>query len=261
MQFRRARVPAEIIGRSRFRCWLLLLALFLIGLKSGSGAETPKPEIKANAPLYMRAGHTVTLQIYGENLAPKAVGADNARVGVKLIGTKNTEGEAKSKGGKQVTLEVTAPRNYDHNGVTLTLTQPDGAKATLSLPILEDVAQETAARKPNSSYAQAMPLPGPSVGISGALDNDAPATFRFDARAGETWDFNLLAGRAGSALDAIFRLRDSHHLSIALSAGNPRLDRHIRFRAPADGTYYLEISDDQARSGSAFTYVLTAIRR
>ena len=98
-------------------------------------------------------------------------------------------------------------------------------------------------------------------GIFGALDGDTPATFRCDAKAGQIWDFSVLAGRAGSALDALLRIRDSRHLSLALAAGNPKIDRHIRFRAPVDGAYYLEITDDQARGGPTFTYVLTAIRR
>jgi hypothetical protein len=225
------------------------------------GADVPKAEIKAHAPLYVRAGHTTTLIIYGDNLAPKGVTASRPQVGVKLIETKPTEGEAKAKGGKQVTLEVSTPHGYDQNGVELTLTQPDGVKVTLPLPILEDVATETVVKGPHGNYALAMPLPGPSAGLSGALDNDTAATFCFDAKAGDTWDFTLLAGRAGSALDALLRLRDSRHLSLALSAGNPKLDRHIHFRAPADGTYYLEVGDDQARGGPTFTYVMTATRR
>jgi hypothetical protein len=240
---------------------LILLALLFLAPVSARCADAPKPEIKAHAPLYVRAGHTITLVIYGENLAPNSVMAVKSQVTVKLIGTKATEGEAKAKGSKQVTLEVTAPRSYAQNAVELTLTQPDGGKATLPLPVLEDVATEIPAKKPNGSYAQAMPLPGPSVGISGALESDAPSTFRFEAKAGEIWDFALLAGRAGSALDAVMRVRDSRHLSLALSAGNPKIDRQLHFRAPAAGSYYLEIGDDQARSGPTFTYVLTAIRQ
>jgi hypothetical protein len=222
--------------------------------------DAPKPEIKAHAPLYLRAGRTTTVLLYGESLAPQSVGVKPQAI-VKLVGTKATEGEAKAQGSRQVTLEVTAPRNAAQHALDLTLTQADGAKTTVSLPVLEDVAMEIAAKKPNGNYAQAMPLSAPSTGVFGALDGDTPATFRCDARAGEVWDFTVLAGRAGSALDALLRVRDSRHLPLALAAGNPKIDRHIRFRAPADGVYYVEITDDQARGGPTFTYVLTAIRR
>jgi hypothetical protein len=251
----------ETFRMNQIRAVLSLVGVFTVLTTAAHSADAPKPEIKAHAPLFVRAGHTVMLIVYGENLAPSGVTVAKPQVTVKLIGTKATEGAAKAQGSKQVTLEVTVPRGYAQNSVDLTLAQPDGAKATLPLPILEDVATEIPAKKPNGSYAQAMPLPGPSAGISGALESDSPATFRFEAKAGEIWDFALLAGRAGSALDAVMRLRDSRHLSLALSAGNPKIDRQLHFRAPAAGSYYLEIGDDQARSGPTFTYVLTVIRR
>jgi hypothetical protein len=239
----------------------VLPALCLALLVQVAGADAPKPEIKSYLPLGLRAGHTTTLQLYGANLTPKSVSAGKPQVGVKLVGAKATEGDAKTRGARQVTLEVTPPRDPALNAVELTLTQPDGGKASVTVPVLEEVAVETTVKKPNGNYAQAMPLPGPSIGVTGTLDGDTPATFRFEAKAGETWDFTLLAGRAGSALDALMRVRDRKHLSLALAAGNPKNDRHIRFRAPADGPYYLEIVDDQGRGGPTFTYLLTAVNR
>lgn len=221
----------------------------------------PRAEVKSLSVLGVRAGHTTRLEIYGENLDPREVTADRAGVGIKLLGVRATEGDAKAKGGRQVTIELTPNADTPRAAVILTLKQPDGSQATAQVPVVESVKEEIATKHPCDTYEKAMPLPGPSVAINGFLNPDSADVFRFEARAGQVWEFNLVAGRGGSALDPILRIRDRRHLPLALSAGLPKRDRHLVFRAPSDGFYYIEITEQEGKGGATFRYLLTALRK
>lgn len=224
-----------------------------------------KPEIKSKSLPYVTTGHTTTLTLYGENLAPKTVTANKPFITVKLGTIKATEGDDKKKGSKQVALEITPSADCPRENIELTLTQPDGAKATTQIPIVEAAASEIPAKKPNTSYTDAMPLvltPAlPSLAVTGNVEGDNPTTFRFEAKAGEIWRFQVFAGRGDSTLDPVMRVRDSKHMSLALQAGNPKQDLMLLFTALSAGTYYLEIMDDQSRGGVGFTYRLTVQKK
>jgi hypothetical protein len=55
----------------------------------------------------------------------------------------------------------------------------------------------------------------------------------------------------------VLRDRDSHHITRALTAGDKKKDRHIVFHVPADGDYYIDITEAEARGGGGFDYRLT----
>ena len=106
-----------------------------------------------------------------------------------------------------------------------------------------------------------MALPGSSIAVLGQLDGDTADVVRFEGKAGETWDISLLSSRGGSLLDPILRVRDNRHMSLALSTGDKKKDRRIAFHVPADGTYYVEITEAEARGGAGFDYRLTLNRK
>lgn len=244
---------APRVPRGLFFCgWLVCFA----AVAHGQG----KPEVKATTPLGVPAGKTVKFVVYGENLAPKEVSI-KAPLKVKLGEAKATEGESKAKGSRQVEVEVTVPGDCPAQSYELTLTQTDNQKVTAQVPVVEAAAHELEVKKPNNTFAQAMVLSGTSVAVSGNMEGDQPALFRFEAKTGETWEISLLAGRGGSALDAIVRVRDGKRLARTMSAGHPKKDRKIVFRIPADGSYYLEVGDSQGRGGKNFTYRLLLLRK
>ena len=255
---------------SLFRCWRSPIlprvprvprGLFCICLAVCANAASAegKPEIKSKSVSYVIAGHAATLTFYGENLTPNSIKADKPQVKVKLGGAKATEGDDKKKGSRQVQVEIAPAANCPPENIELTLTQADGSKTATQISVVEDTASEIKEKKPNTTFAQAMPLPGDgrSVAVTGNVDGDNASTFRFDAHSGETWRFRVFAGRGGSPLDPVLRLRDSRHMSLGLAAGNAKNDVTLTFAAPATGTYYLEIMDEQSRGGGAFTYRLT----
>ncbi len=268
-------------GRGRICAAFALLAALVASSISLSGAEDkPKAALKDPPLLIVQAGHTLTVTLYADNLTPKTVTVNKPPLRVKLVEARPTEGEAKKRGGVQITLALTAPADCPRAAYVLTFDdgRDDGkpakkagdakkdekeaeAKVTRPVAVVDETATELDVKKPNATFAQAMPLAGSSVAVRGALDNDAPALFQFEAKAGETWDISLVAGRAGSELDALLRLRDTRHTALALSAGDPKKDRRLLFRAPKDGTYTLEILEAEGKGGPAYAYRLTLVKK
>ena len=238
------------------------LALLLCALAPGfaHAQEKPKPEVKGVSVLALRAGQTATVLLYGENLEPTAV-TPKLPLTATLGEVKATEGDDKKRGAKQVAVELQVPADCPPDLYDLTLVHAGDVKAVARVAVVAPAAQELEVKRPNATFAQAMPLPGPDVAVTGALLGDTPDIFRFDAKAGETWEITLLAGRAGSSLDPVLRLRDRRLIPLALSAGDDKKDRQITFRVPADGPYFVELTDAEARGGAGFLYRLVVRRK
>ncbi len=222
--------------------------------------ENAKPVIKSASVLGIQAGKTSTVILFGDNLAPESA-ATKAPLTVKLIDSKATDEKLKSKGARQVTLEVAVPKGCPSDTFEVTLTQPDKSVAKTNLCVVASAAVEMPIKKPSSTFLTAMVLTGPSTAVLGQLDGDTADVVRFDGKAGETWEIGLLASRAGSQLDPILRVRDSRHISLTLSTGDKKKDRHILFHVPTDGAYYIEITEAEARGGAGYDYRLTVNRK
>ncbi|HLJ57035.1 MAG TPA: hypothetical protein VKT77_18495 [Chthonomonadaceae bacterium] len=223
-------------------------------------ADTPKPAINSVTPLGVPAGRTTTVTIYGEGLAP-VTATVKAPLSVKVLASGPTDAKTKSRGATQAAIEVTVPASCPSDTFELVLSEPDKSVLKTSLCVIPATVVEAQIRKPASTFATAMPLPGPSSAVEGQLDADTADVIRFDAHAGEFWNISLLAGRAGSLLDPVLRVRDSGHNTLALSTGDKKRDRQIVFRVPADGAYYVDITDAEARGGAGYNYRVTVIRK
>ena len=223
--------------------------------------EIPKPEIKGTSLLALPVGKTATVILYGENLTPRSVEV-KPPLTAGLGEIKDTDEATKKARGaaRQVAVEVQVPANAPPGVYELTLAQEGDAKAVARIAVVEAAPAEVEAKRPNATFAQAMPLPGPFVAVTGALGNDTADVFRFEARAGETWEITLLAGRAGSPLDPLLRVRDERHAPLALSAGDSGRDRRITFQAPRDGAYYIELTDSEGKGGPNYLYRLVVRR-
>ena len=152
---------------------------------------------------------------------------------------------------------MTTPVRATPDNITITLTNPDNTTAAASVAVVEDATDEVQVKKPASTYSDAMPITSKSIAITGTLDGDTADVLKFNAKSGETWDFSLLCGRGGSLLDPVLRVRDDHHVTLLLSAGDKKKDRHLAFHAPSDGVYYIDITDAEARGGAGYDYRLT----
>jgi hypothetical protein len=115
--------------------------------------------------------------------------------------------------------------------------------------------------EPNNAIAEATKgeLPAAFCGIVGqAGDVDQ---FRFTAKKGEVWDFNLVAREIRSPLDGVLRLykASGEQLSGADDNGG-RPDSYIRFTIPEDGEYVADIQDHLGQGGPTYLYRLEVTR-
>ena len=128
--------------------------------------------------------------------------------------------------------------------------------------VLHDLPQVIETDKENNLFNQAQPITAPA-GVNGRIEKQGDIDcYTFKAKKGEYFSFEVIARRAGSALDPIIRILDSK--------GNRRSendDLRLGKRgfadswienlvAPADGVYTVEIRDVHLRGGTDFVYFL-----
>ena len=123
-----------------------------------------------------------------------------------------------------------------------------------SLPI----AKESGDAPGESADAQPVTLP---AAISGRIGerNDVD-TYRFAAKKGQVYAFEVVARRAGSTLDPVLRVLDPGGKILAEVDDTAGLgkDSRLEWTAPTDGNHRLQIADLHGRGGPDFGYVLLA---
>jgi hypothetical protein len=110
--------------------------------------------------------------------------------------------------------------------------------------------------KPNNDFSHAtntdLPLPLAFNGIvSGKGDTDF---FRFKGKKGEEYDFRVYARALRSPLDSVLAIYDSKGKQLASNDDSGGPDSYLRFRFPADGDYYISVTDQIKRGGPDYTY-------
>ena len=140
-----------------------------------------------------------------------------------------------------------------------------GEWSSNSVPFAVDALPELLEKEPNNlkDRAQRVKLP---VIVNGRVNQPGDSdVFRFEGRAGEEIVAEVLARRLDSPLDSILRLTDSKGKELALNddhedKGSGLLTHHadsvIQVKLPANGTYYLTLSDSQKKGGPEYTYRL-----
>ena len=143
------------------------------------------------------------------------------------------------------------------------------AGASNVLPFPFDALPEMLEKEPNdvAKTAQAVKLPvivNGRIGQAGDVD-----LYRFKGRAGDEIVAEVTARRLGSPLDSMLRLLDAKGREIAVNddAGDRaadlqthQADSRLQVRLPAGGTYYLQLTDAQRKSGSEYAYRLRISR-
>jgi hypothetical protein len=245
------RAPA----RFAFHVSRALLAGLGLAFAAGTAvAQQPhKPEVRSSEPAWITAGQPAMVRIFTNDLTPTEIRFEEAAITGKVVKTETSTD--RKKGATVVEVAVTSGADLKPRRHRFTFTDAEGKSASGSL--LVDVPMpEMAETEPNNDLRKPQLLPGP-VTVVGKLDGDGADVFRIDARAGETWRFEVLAKRlkAGNQLEAVLRLRDPRMAPIR-AAVDQGADCSIEYRIPADGPYVIELFDGDNRTGGDLQYKL-----
>ena len=111
--------------------------------------------------------------------------------------------------------------------------------------------------EPNNSREQANEVTAPGVACGVISEPNDKDFYRFPMKQGDQWDFRVRARELRSPLDAVLHLYNSEGKYLA---GNDddrgRPDSYLRFKAPADGDYYIDVEDRLLRGRKEMTYVV-----
>jgi hypothetical protein len=157
---------------------------------------------------------------------------------------------------------------------TITLNVPAIAEegpALFALPTAKGntpAAPLVVTRHPLTLESDDAPAEGPSVrvvtlpaAICGRLGaaNDLDA-FRFEARKGQAFVFEVVARRAGASTDPLLRILNDRDDVLTEADDSPGLgkDARLEWSAPADGTFAVQIADLHSRGGDGFGYAIEA---
>jgi hypothetical protein len=249
--------------------------LFLLATALAAVAQ-PAPKLTAISPDWIQRGTTIDVTLTGENLGGVTQIIFNGDAGLSATnvaapapmpkasvviestggGISIAEPAAPKRDEKELVLKITAPADASLSARELRVVAPGGVSNPLNL----NVGQwpEVAKRDPNTSLADAQPVELPAV-ISGVLNTGAQTNhYKFKAKKGEEFVFEVDAARRGLALDSSLMVLDTKGKELARNEDAIGLDSLLFFTAPADGEFIVALRDFRYRGGNEYSYRLTA---
>ena len=236
-----------MILQGRFaRCSCLLISV-LVGsvCVKVAASSPPSPKILSVYPLGAQQGTSVTVEILGEFLSNTTSVEFDCR---DLVWTQTSDVSSGKVSGT-VTISPHAPLGpHLLRAVTL-----DGYSTSDMFNVGQYPSLMEA--EPNDLLTQAQEIQGLPVEIQGRMkvaeDRDI---FRFRARSGERWTFDLRSIEYGSGLEAQMFLLDKAGNPIALDDDRDDFDEtpYIEHVFEKDGDYYLKL--DQFRGVRGFSW-------
>jgi hypothetical protein len=111
--------------------------------------------------------------------------------------------------------------------------------------VMEEESLPYSAPNRNDTIETAEPVRSSPVLVNGMLRGPERDVFRVYGKATEKRVFEVEARRAGSAIDPVLRILDATGKQLARSDDTPGagLDARIDFTFPAEGSYYVEVTD------------------
>jgi hypothetical protein len=105
----------------------------------------------------------------------------------------------------------------------------------------------------------------PSLSLPGSVNSalaqeTVPHLYKFSAKKGEPWGFEVTARRVGSKMDAELKLRDAKGNVLAANDDTFGKDSRIEWTAPNDGEFLLEVRDLAGKAGANYFYNISAAK-
>ena len=215
------------------------------------------PAVKTISPLAVSPGETAKVRLRGAKLDAaeevRVVGPTDAgvRVEVKYKGKAEAKDDAAKRAGEtQVEVELTVPKGFAGGPVKLVVVTPDGDAAPAAVQVIarDRLVDE---KEPNGGLRNAQPVERPGT-VRGTVGEEKDVdVYRVAGRAGQTLRAAVRAERLGSALDPTLAVYDARGrmLATADDSADGR-DSLIEAKLPADGDYFVAVTDAHDRGGS-----------
>jgi hypothetical protein len=243
-----------------------LLACALGAEEKKEPARKPEPpKVVMAAPFAFIAGGSPTqIRVRGNNLA----NVEQARImgeTMSLLARIKSKGksdppkplEAARFGDSQIEVEFAAPAKAARQTFSLMLVSGDGASEPVKLTAA-DPTSAVSEKEPNNGFRVPQEIQA-GKSILGAIGEPHDVdVFRFSARAGQKIVAEVAAGRFGSALDPMLTLYDARGAIVASMTNSPAgADALMRCAIPADGVYYLALTDANDLGSNLHVYQMT----
>lgn len=109
-------------------------------------------------------------------------------------------------------------------------------------------------QEPNNEFKQASPAALPNA-FNGIIEKEGDIDyFKFQGKKGQTLEVECYARRVRSPLDPVMYLYDAKFKRVASNDDSRGPDSYFRYKFPADGEYYLSVTDHLSRGGVDFVY-------
>ena len=178
------------------------------------------------------------------------------------------------KAGEQTTLALQGwnlpltKMPYDARGMKpgiYPFTAGKGERLSNRLPFALDTLPECLAQEPNDSPEKAQRVTLPII-INGRIERPGECdVFSFEGRAGSPIVAEVMARRLDSPLDSVLKLTDAAGKQLAFNddyedkgtgLNTHHADSWLTATLPANGTYYVHLSDAQQKGGPEYAYRL-----
>jgi len=207
------------------------------------------PALSRVFPQGWNPGSRLEVEVYGEHLD----GASRAYFLGQAI-----RAQVKQVDPTRATLELDIPASVGYGEHYFRLVSPRGASNVMIFRIGDQ--PHHLEHEPNSRMEEAERVSVP-VTINARLERDGDYDFyRFEAKAGERWIFDLRSARNGNGLDAALILLDARGRKLDHVEDHFVWDPFIAHTFAEDGDYFAVVQPSHTRNDPSFTYQLD-IRR
>jgi hypothetical protein len=245
--------------------YIVLLALLASLMEAGLAQEKKpdEPRITAFSPLKVTRGKTVTIKILGVKISnatevrfPSAKSLPPIPIKEKKTAELPKGLEAKDFGETQFEISLSLPEDFPSGSIALSIVTPSGASLERKLRVVA-AGEATEEKEPNNGFrgAQNIELEKTIHGAIGA-DKDVDV-FAFSGHAGKKISAEISAQQSASLLDSSLMLYDSRGQQLATNDDAKGRDSALNFVIPADGKYFLAVTDANDRGSIWHGYELT----
>ena len=229
--------------RTRTLLWTVAAAL---GAAAPAAAQAPN--VTHVFPPGGQTGTKAAVTVAGGNLQG-ATALLVSGTGVKAQITKNTEG-----GALPVELEIAPDAVPGMREVRVVTPRGSSNAGRMWIGAYPELAE----KEPNNALAAAQKLEKLPVALHGqASGGEDVDCYTFQAGAGDTFVFDLVAARMTSALDGYLTLFDARGKTLQAAVEGFDRDPRIIHTFKTAGTYAIQVRDTMFRGGAPYVYKLT----